>query len=100
MSRLTQPGSRNSDPMTSHVAADKAKRFVWDHKEQILGVLFRPMNCYLISQLTGLDHVAVARRMGELRDAGLVRDTGLTDPGPNGRECTLWEKVIDTAALR
>lgn len=88
------PLARTPDPATSHAAARSARRFVDDHHAAILGVLWRKMNCYDIAKFTGLDHVAVARRMGELRDQGKVRDTGETAPGPNGRQCTLWERII------
>jgi hypothetical protein len=55
------------------------------------------MTCYDLARLTAIDHVAVARRMGELRDSGEVRDTGRTASGASGRQCTLWEKVATNA---
>lgn len=89
-----EPLARRSDPQTSHAAAQSARKFVFDHHTAILGALWRPMTCWDLAKLTALDHVAVARRMGELRDQGKVRDTGETAPGPNGRQCTLWEKIL------
>jgi len=88
------PKARAADPWTSHAAAASMEGPAGEHCRAILGVLWRPMTCYRIATLTGLDHVAVARRMGELRDRNLVRDTGETAPGASGRQCTLWERII------
>lgn len=90
-----EPRARSTDPATSHAAAAKAKRFAIDHRAAIVGALFLPGTCYDIARRTGLDHVAVARRMRELIEAGQVRDTGKTAAGANGRECTVYDQVLN-----
>jgi len=59
-------------------------RSVWDPKDNILGVLWRSMQCADIQRLTGLDAVTVARTLLELQREGKVRESA---PG-------LWEKVL------
>ena len=94
MTRLYPPLSRNTDPVTSHKAADRAKRFAWDHKAAILGVMWRPMIAPEIGRLTRLTTEQICRRLPELQAAGLVRLTGREreDGGSSFRE---WEKVLD-----
>jgi hypothetical protein len=65
-------------------AVRAAKRSVWEPKENILGVLWRLMQCADIQRLTGLDAVVVARTLLELQRERKVRESA---PG-------LWEKII------
>lgn len=88
-----QPRARNADPETSHAAAASMATAMGEHHRTILGVLWRPMTCYRIATLTGLDHVQVARRMGELEQMGRARPTGETAAGDSGRQCRLWEQI-------
>ena len=99
MTRLIAPLSRNSDPLTSHRAADRAKRFVPDHKSAILGVLWRPMIAPEIGKFTGLSVVQVDRRMPELQAAGLVRLTG-REREHDGSSFREWAKVLDNELRR
>jgi hypothetical protein len=97
------PRARTGDAITSRDAAARAAHFAQDHCESILGVLYRPMTCYTIARLTGLTHVQVARRLGEMeqkRDEfgnvtreGTIRPTGKTEIGESGSPCRLWERV-------
>lgn len=87
------PRSRTDDPATSHAAASRARRFLDDHHSRIVGVLGIPGTIYDIARRTGMDHVAVARRMSELVASGRIMDTGRTAPSPSGRECTVYDQV-------
>lgn len=72
--------ARTEDPDTSWDAADAANAagLPQRHARRILDVLDKmgPSTSKEIGALTDLGQVAVARRMSELRDAGLVEDTG------------------------
>ena len=93
---MNNPLARLTDPPTSHAAARMARRLVADHSSRILYALKHggPGTCYDVARrCIGMDHVAAARRLGELRDAGDIRDTGRTAPSPAGRPCTIWEWI-------
>lgn len=70
---------RRTDPETSKRAARQA---LAEHGPQTKDEL---------AGHTGLDSVAVARRMAQLRDDLLVRDSGKTRPTATGRAATVWE---------
>lgn len=91
--RAPEPAARKRDPATSKAAATAAKAFASEHHLRILEALATPGTCYEIADLTGLDHVAVARRMRELCVVGRVCDAGITRPAFNGRQCTVWRRV-------
>jgi hypothetical protein len=77
MSDLFDPmlAVRRHDPDTSHVAAHKAGKFAGLHYQIILRALrLAPEGCTIhrLAALTGLDHVAIARRCPELERGGLI----------------------------
>lgn len=80
------------DPMTSRVSALRAKHLRAWHGKLILETLDKhgPLTSEGISDLSGLDYHAVARRMGELRDAGLVIQTQHQRRNRSGRMATVW----------
>jgi predicted ArsR family transcriptional regulator len=84
--------ARKSDPQTSHDAAGRAGEFAGQHHAIILGDLMTrgPGTIHELAERTGLDHVAVARRMSELETLRTVETTGETRPGPSGRHCREW----------
>lgn len=84
--------ARAGDPLTSHLAAEQASAFAAAHQAKILGALLTqgPGTIYDIAERTGLDSVAVARRMAELEALKTARPTGLTKAGPTGRQCRVW----------
>lgn len=88
------PLARTTDPITSHQAAAKTD-FKARHIAKIYAALKEkgPMTKDEIADSTGLDHVAVARRMAAMEDKGLVRRTILTRPSRTGRECTVWKAI-------
>lgn len=84
--------ARRTDPATSKAAA-KAATFAQGHCRLILDSLTShgPQTKDELAAHTGLDSVAVARRMATLRDGLLVRDSGATRPTTTGRAATVWE---------
>jgi hypothetical protein len=69
------PRARNTDPATSHAAADRAVKFAGTHAERILAALKAvgtgtPVS---ISEKTGLTIVQIDRRLHELEKKGLIR---------------------------
>lgn len=85
--------ARHSDPVTSHQAAERSVEFSGKHASAIF--------CWLkdhpaggtkdeIARGTGIDAIAVARRIKELRDTAGVHDSGETRKTPTGRNATVW----------
>lgn len=90
----TPPRARRSDPSTSKAAAQRVDEFAASHFAAILEALkVVAGTIYDIETRAGIDHVAVARRMDELRRMGAVRTTGEQANGPTGRKCRVWERV-------
>ena len=68
--------ARKRDTETSQRSAGNARQFAAGHMALILDALIgNPGTIKEIAARTGLDHVAVARRMSELRQAGKVVTT-------------------------
>lgn len=74
----TRPLARKKDPETSHAAAARADRFVGKHESAIFGYLADHPEGATYRQIaagTGLEPVAVARRMkGLCERAGVYAD--------------------------
>ena len=89
------PLARNSDPSTSHAAADAAKELQARHHRIIVACLKEhgPLGKDGIAARTQLTGVAVARRMVELERSGLARLTGKTVQSTTGRAEREWEAV-------
>lgn len=69
--------ARRTDPATSRAAAAGAASFAGDHRQRILAALADgPAGKTEIGRRCGLTEQQVARRMHELRRAGLVERTG------------------------
>lgn len=85
--------ARRADPMPSKVAAEAAESFVHQHHRKILdfldGIHPRAAHKDDISAATGLDAVAVARRMIEIERARRVERAGYGKLS-TGRPATLW----------
>ena len=77
------PLSRRSDPETSHVAAEKSASFRAKHEARIFGALFeagdRGMNYREIAAATGMEPVAVARRLKGMERKGVITRSALSD---------------------
>jgi len=93
--------ARRDDPDTSHGAAERAAEFAGKHKARIFAALRQASSGATkdeISRMTGIDPVAVARRMSELANDGLVEDSGLRRPTPTGRSAIVWRIKAAQAA--
>lgn len=86
------PLARRSDPATSHAAAEASAEFRGEHQTKIIEALrwYGPMGKTGIAKTSGLDHIAVARRLPELQRKGLAKPTGRTVPSTSGREEREW----------
>ena len=67
--------ARNTDPMTSHIAAVNAINFAGSHRAQIVAAIeaFGPMSARALEGYTGLTLVQIDRRVTELIKDGLLR---------------------------
>lgn len=83
------PRVRNTDPDTSHAAADQAAELAANHHGIILHALEQPGTIYDIASRTTLDHNAIARRMSELERLDLAYTDG-KKKGASGRMCRVW----------
>lgn len=91
LEQMYTASARRNDPETSKAAAASAAEFRADHHARILAALATCAGTiYELAAMTGIDHVAVARRLPELKAAGKAEPTGTTRPGHTGRECRVW----------
>ena len=84
------------DPHTSYHAADQAHGLASRHHKLILdyldGIAPWPAHYRQIAAGTGLEPVAIGRRLIELERAHLIERAG-TGPLGNGRVGTTWRRV-------
>lgn len=82
--------ARSNDPITSFEAADQVKPE--KHFQIILECLRQhgPLGKDGIAQYTGLEAVAISRRLPELQVMGLVKLTGKTTKSSKGRNEREW----------
>lgn len=85
---------RRTDPVTSAEAAEKALSFKARHEASIYACLkdHGPQICEQISEKTGLDAVAVARRMAAMEGRKLIARDG-RDVNRRGNGVTRWRAV-------
>ena len=88
------PRARNSDPLTSHLAAAQVTT-ADSHYKAIYEALsgWGPMGKDEIAALAGLDPSQVARRLPEMRRLGLVGLTGETVQSRSGRQEREWQAI-------
>ena len=90
------PLSRRSDPETSHAAAEKSADFRAKHEARIFGAIFdageKGATYKEIAAATGMEPVAVARRLKGMERRGLIERSALTDcSGFESRDgCACW----------
>jgi len=95
--------ARNTDPVTSHMAAASIKDSAHAHYELILDCLkrFGPLGkdgIALRANINGTaDGNAVARRLPELEKLGLVMQTGKLVLSKSGRKEREWAYVLPTS---
>jgi predicted ArsR family transcriptional regulator len=88
------PASRSTDPHTSHAAGQSMTMAAATHRSLIRQALHNcgPMGRYELAEVTGLDPVAVARRLAELVGQGLCRRSDTKhETTPSGRQGSVWE---------
>lgn len=90
-----EPLARNTDPVTSHMAARDAKELAARHHRIVLACLEQhgPSGKDRIAALTSLSGVAVCRRLSELEKAGNARPTGKHVQSAAGRSEREWERI-------
>jgi predicted ArsR family transcriptional regulator len=71
----TPPRARRRDPVTSHLAAEKVAGRASAHRQMIAAAIRRRpgMTYREIAEVTGLEPVAVGRRLVEVAREGLAR---------------------------
>ncbi len=84
--------ARATDPVTSHIAAERACQFAGTHAERIHAALTKhgPMCAHVLESRTGLTVVQIDRRICELVRAGKAYDTELTSRTPTGGWAIVW----------
>jgi|GEM_PF-1769928 len=90
---FTERAVRNTDPDTSHAAAQRAPTarardrmlVLHEHAKHPAGLTDFELAANLDRQQT-----SVGKRRGELRDAGLIHDTGNRWPAPSGSAAIVW----------
>lgn len=92
---IEHPRARASDPITSYITADQAKGLARHHAQKILQCLNEcgPLGKDGIARITGIDGVAVARRLPELERNELAKPTGYTVKSNTGRPEREWVSV-------
>jgi DNA-binding transcriptional ArsR family regulator len=93
---LTRPVARATDPGTSWSAARDAEPNAGTNRELALRLLREHpggLTDFELAERTGLQQTSIGKRRGELRDAGLVRDSGERRRAPSGSLAIVWQAV-------
>jgi len=87
------PRARRFDPITSHLAAQKAEKFASGHAATILQCLkdHGAQTIDMIAKRTGLTAVQAARRLPELQREGRAEPTGKLLPSASGCSEREWK---------
>ena len=87
-----EPLARNTDPATSHEAAESARDLASRHAMMILEALHKhgAMSPTAIARVLGLDRAQVFRRMSDLEKQGLAQPTGRVIKSPSNRNEREW----------
>jgi len=89
--RITTALARNTDPASSHEAAERAESFRECHYRRILAALVGgSMTSPEIAQRCGLDQIQVSRRLPEMEREGLVARAGIALCGIKRVRMTWW----------
>jgi predicted Rossmann fold nucleotide-binding protein DprA/Smf involved in DNA uptake len=88
---IRPPKSRKSDPVTSYIAAQVAKKRQTPDAYLILGALKQgPATVDRLAKIIGRPAHALGKRLPELHEAGAIRLTGKTLPGDSGTAQREW----------
>lgn len=90
-----QSHARKDDPQTSKDAARQASVVAASHCFMILEALkaHGPMGKTRLAAKTGIDHVAVCRRLADLKAANLALPTGDTEKSGTNRDERIWQAL-------
>lgn len=86
--------ARGSDAQTSHAAAARVREFAGHHEKLIAAYLAASIQGGTKDEIaagTGLQAIAVARRIAAMREHAGVYDSGATRKTPSGRAATVWK---------
>jgi hypothetical protein len=87
------PTARASDPGTSHTAAARASVRAATDRALVLRIHQQwtaGLTDFELAELAGRQQTSLGVRRGDLRKAGLIRDSGLKRPAPSGSPATVW----------
>lgn len=92
------PLVRTTDPETSHAAAASIVPGLSTQRAQVLALIQQVdgiysdggATAYEVAARSEIQQSVVARRMTDLHQLGLVRDSGRTRPGSSGRQLIIW----------
>jgi len=89
--------ARRTDPATSHAAAADAQTNANTHRARVLAALreagWNGLTDFELGDRLGLQQTSAGKRRGELRDAGLVVDSGRKRRAPSGSAAIVWIAV-------
>jgi hypothetical protein len=89
---------RHTDPETSRAAATDAAANAHTHRNRVLVALRDAgadgLTDFELADRLGLQQTSAGKRRGELRDAGLVVDSGRKRPAPSGSAAIVWVAVL------
>ncbi len=85
--------ARNTDPPTSHKAAETVVEFKGEHHRKIYEALktMKDGTFYEIAEVAGMPPSSVWRRLNELEKSGRIITTGEERHGNSGRMCRIWK---------
>lgn len=97
-----QPVARRTDPETSHLAAEDAKRNANTLRARCLAVLKahpEGLTDFRLAELVGSQQTSAGKRRGELVTAGLVERAvvqGIVQkrPAPSGSLAIVWRYIV------
>lgn len=91
---------RATDPETSQIAAAPNRSRDRDLVYAALRIAAdRGLTDFELGACIGRQQTSAGKRRGELRDAGLVRDSGQRRPAPSGSPAIVWIAVSDAPDL-
>lgn len=89
---------RRTDPDTSRTAAERARPRRDTDRLAVLRVhQANPsgLTDFELAALLGRQQTSVGKRRGELRDAGLICDSGERRPAPSGSPAVVWALTVE-----
>lgn len=88
-----RPAARNTDPVTSHQAA---QRHPFKRQKDCLAVLIvhshhpAGLTDFELAHMMRRQQTSVGKRRGELRDSGLIEETEIKRKSPSGSPALVW----------